>query len=263
VKWSMCTTGWKEKTLEEAAAAACRLGLDGIEIWTGHLDGGKGHDGALTGASELLRRCAMSVPVISTYARFSAGAEAESLAETEAAMRQAVALGCPAVRVFAGDKPFAQSTTEERERMAAALGQAAKRGERYGVTVAVELHNNTLADSVEGVETLLLAANHPRLRLIFDGFNLYVDGRDQLEALDRLYRWVDHVHLKNYRWNSQQWADSVPVSVFAGDVDNRRLLTELGRRGYRGFVSFEYFGEHAEPCIRQSLDEVKTSAPTE
>ncbi|MBR8659017.1 sugar phosphate isomerase/epimerase family protein [Brevibacillus sp. NL20B1] len=263
MKWSMCTTGWKEHSLEEAVAVARRLGLDGLEIWTGHLAEEKGRNRTLTQVRDLLHRLGMAVPMLSTYANFSPGWEAESLAETEAAMRQAVALGCPAVRVFAGTKPFAQSTAEERERMIAALQQAAKRGEQYGVTVAVELHNNTYADSIEGVETLLAAADHPRLRLIFDGFNLYVDGRDQLVALDRLYRWIDHVHLKNYRWQPQRWADSVPVSVFTGDVDNRKLLAELVRRGYRGFVSFEYFGEQAESCVRQSLEEVKMIARTE
>jgi len=256
LKWSLCTTGFKEQTLEEAAAFAHRIGLDGIEIWLGHVEDTRERDGSSDRLRDLLNHFGLAVPMISTYANFSKSAQ-ESIQETQRALEFAAEIECPAVRIFAGHLPFGQVTPEEWERTASAIGQVMTRADFHGVNVAVEVHNHTFADCISGVEALLEKVGHPRLRLIFDGFNLYVDGRDQLEALHRLYQYIDHVHLKNYWWDAQNWENSVPSSVFTGDVDNRKLLGELISRGYEGYLSFEYFGEQKERCIQQSLLEVK------
>ncbi|MGK5508595.1 sugar phosphate isomerase/epimerase family protein [Brevibacillus formosus] len=261
MKWSMCTTGFKEKMLEETAAIARRMGMDGIEIWLGHLDAVKERDGTLARLSELLGGYGLDVPMISTYACFSKSEleRKNSLMETERAMRLAAALQCPAVRIFAGHLPFSQATEEEWKSSMDSLEQAMKLADLHGVNIALEVHNNTFADCIRGVEAIFSEIGHPRLRLIFDGFNLFVDGRDQMKALPRLYRWIDHIHLKNYRWNPQNWENSIPVSALTGDVDNRMLLNELIGRGYQGYISFEYFGEQKERCIRQSMQEVKAT----
>jgi 3-dehydroshikimate dehydratase len=259
LKWSLCTTGFKEKTLEETAAIAQQMGLDGIEIWLGHLDSAMEGDGTLARLSDLLREYGLEVPMISTYACFSKSRQERenSVLETERVLRMAAALQCPAVRIFAGHIPFWKATEEEWKSSMAALAIAMTLADSHRVNIAVEVHNNTFADCIEGIEAIFTEIGHPRLRLIFDGFNLFVDGRDQMEALHRLYHWIDHIHLKNYRWDSQNWENSIPVSVLAGDVDNRILLDELIGRGYQGYLSFEYFGEPKERCISQSMQEVK------
>ncbi|MFE4242241.1 hypothetical protein [Peribacillus butanolivorans] len=58
-------------------------------------------------------------------------------------------------------------------------------------------------------------------------------------ALDSVYSHVSHVHLKNYHYNHKDWYKNKPAPIFEGDVDNVRLLEELRKRNYSGFVSLD------------------------
>ncbi|MDU4698069.1 MAG: sugar phosphate isomerase/epimerase family protein [Paenibacillus sp.] len=253
-KFSICSTGLKGILLEQVLEAATRLQLDGVELWDGHLE-------AAGSPAELRRNLAgrrLHVPVISTYATFSKSAEAweQDLQDIEEAARWAAELNCPRVRVFAGHLPSREADPALWNRVLSGLSAASEACAKQGVKLAVEMHNNTLADTVESIAMLL---NHggPELELIFDGFNFFVDRLDPLPVFDQFYPRITHVHVKNYKWNHQDWAQSVPVPVLQGDSDHRAILQKLAELGYDGFISFEYFGDLALELTRLSCLEVK------
>jgi 3-dehydroshikimate dehydratase len=259
LKWSICSTGFKDRPIEDVLELAYRLGLKGVEIWDGHLREYIGRNGTIGPLIALLRSYRLAVPAISGYSYFSKSDEErkQSLLEIEKTAGIAAQIGCPLIRTFAGHAPSATSGIPELHQTAVCLRQAAEQAGKHSVKLGLELHNNTYADGIGPTLSLLRTVADPSLRLIFDGFNLYLEKQDQLEALDALYEWVDHVHLKNYVWNWQDGSRSVPTSLFSGDVDNRSLLLKLEEKGYEGFLSLEYFGPEGKACAVRSLEELK------
>ncbi|MCY8981778.1 sugar phosphate isomerase/epimerase family protein, partial [Bacillus halotolerans] len=132
---------------------------------------------------------------------------------------------------------------------------AAQMADGYEVNIGLEIHYDTYADTPEAALTFLKDVGHPRLRTIFDGSNLHVNRIDQLPALEKTFHTNSHIHLKNYRWNFDNWYLSEPTPIFQGDLDQKAFLKELMNRQYDGFVSLEYFGEHAFTHIKESLRE--------
>ncbi|GAA3402070.1 sugar phosphate isomerase/epimerase family protein [Paenibacillus hodogayensis] len=261
MKWSLCSTGNQDKPVEYVLNRVRELGLEGIELWIGHIDDYAERHGSIDGLIEELGRKGVKVPAVSPYVAFSKSDEERerSLAIVEQAAQYAVRFNSPIVRIFLGHLPSAETPVELWEQSMEALRKALAIADRYGVNLGLELHNNTFADTIGSIERIVREANHPRLRLIFDGFNLYLERVDQAEALEALIAYTDHVHMKSYFWNLDEPETRRPTSVFDGDVDNARICRALQRHGYAGFISFEYFGEDGENCVKASVSELRTS----
>jgi 3-dehydroshikimate dehydratase len=264
LKWSLCSTGFKDQTIEQVLKIVQRLNLDGVELWSGHIEEYIDRHRSLDRLADLLKSYQISVPVISGYTYFSKSDDErnDSLVAIQSSMEYARKLNCKLIRTFAGHIASNEATWDQWKNTVMDLKQVMKAADHYEVNVAVEIHNNTYADNIESIRNICLDVDHPRLKLIFDGFNLFVDGIDQMEVLDPLYLWIDHVHLKNYHWDHEKWDKSIPMSILAGDVDNKALIRALLQKKYQGFLSFEYFGNQAEKCIADSLTEIKTIMTT-
>lgn len=259
MKWSLCSTGFKNRPVLEAAEVAAGLGLDGIELWTGHIEAYVRDGNTAEQLRERLSELGLAVPMISPYTYWTGSVEEceRELEQLEQAMKWASALHCPMVRTFAGRVSSAAAEPKQLSQTIRNLQRALELADRHNVDLALEVHNDTFADRAGSIRSIIREAGHDRLKLIFDGFNLFVDGLDQMETFEELYEWTRHVHLKNYRWNRSDWGSSVPTSIFGGDVNQRELILRLKELRYDSFISFEYFGEQAEPCIRESIAEVR------
>lgn len=255
MKFSICSTGLKGMSIEEVLEAAVRIELDGVELWDGHLEAYLDSGGTTYELGRYLLEHKLSVPAISTYAAFSQNEEAD-LQQVQRTARWAAELGCPRVRTFAGHLPSRESDRSIWNCVSSGLSEASKACAGHGVRLAIEMHNRTLADTLESIAKLLDRGG-PELELIFDGFNFFVDHLDPLPALNRFYPRITHVHFKNYKWNRQDWAQSVPVSVLQGDSDHRAILRKLAELEYDGYVSFEYFGDQVLELTQLSCLEVK------
>lgn len=261
MKWSLCSTGNRDKPVEYVLERVRDLGLDGIELWTGHIDEYAERNGSIDGLIEDIRGAGIRVPAISPYVSFSKSDETTEacLAIVETAAQYAVRFGSPLVRIFFGHLPSRETPDELWAEAMERLKRALAIADRYGVNLGLELHNNTFADQIEPILRIFREADHPRLRMIFDGFNLYLDRVDQLEALEALYAYTDHVHMKSYFWNLDSPETRKPTSVFDGDVDNVSVCQSLYSNGYEGFVSFEYFGRDGEQCVKASVAELRNA----
>ncbi len=266
IRYSMCSTGLKQEPLESVLTLAQGIGLQGIELWAGHLEEYCSRGGTPDSLQRLLENRGLEVPVISEYTYFSKGEE-EKNAELErirVAVEWAAGIGCPRIRTFAGHKASRTALAVEWDGVVSGLNEALEICRAQRIQLAIEIHNNTLADTSESLTDLLrdVPGEGQGLELIYDGFNLFVDDLEPIPVLEQFFSDISHVHFKDYHWNHQDWSQSVPVSVLQGDADHSVILRKLLELGYEGYISFEYMGDYDQVVLntKRSLTEVRDYA---
>lgn len=260
MKRSICTSGFKDWPIEKVLEWAAPLGIDGIELWMGHIERFQEEHGPMDKLRAKLAEYGFEVPAISGYTTFSAGFSGEKdLKQEYKSMNRlldvARQLKCPLIRSFVGHLSSRRASPEQWGQIVRDMKNVMKMADEYEINIAVEVHYDTFIDNTESVQMLLQEVDHPRLKLVFDGANLNAERINQMEALPILYSDVEHVHIKNYKWDHADWYKSTPVSILDGDIDNRALLEELKKRNYTGYISLEYFGDKKETNIKRSIEE--------
>ncbi|MFB9906734.1 sugar phosphate isomerase/epimerase family protein [Allokutzneria oryzae] len=107
-------------------------------------------------------QCASAGISIAGYGSYyRAGASDPS--EVDRALRTAVALGAPRIRVWAGTWGSKRITPGKRAEVLAALRLCAQAAEAEGLQVALEFHRNTLTDTVESTQAVLAEIGMPNV----------------------------------------------------------------------------------------------------
>ncbi|MNI07904.1 3-dehydroshikimate dehydratase [compost metagenome] len=258
IRYSMCSTGLKQHSLEKVLEIASDCGLQGIEIWSGHIEEylSRGHH--LIELKSQLSSYQLEVPAISGYTYLSRDEDyKEELNQIDTAAQWCRALDCPRIRTFLGHSSSQVILASEWEKSIQRLDEALGICESLDVKLAVEIHNHTFADTSDSLAAMFRDVKGVSLELIFDGFNLFVDSLEPIPVLEQFFSWIHHVHFKDYRWNHQDWSLSVPVPVLQGDGNHTAILNKLLELEYEGMISFEYFGDNAIPNTRKSLLQVQ------
>jgi 3-dehydroshikimate dehydratase len=263
MKLSLCTTGFKEWDIEDIIKWVIPMKEDvkGLELWSEHIERFQEKHGPLDKLARLLDANGISIPSISAYTTFSKLWNMEQhLNEVGKAKRlldAAHQLNCPMIRTFAGHIASRNASPEQWSETVTELQKFAEVANLYEVDVAIEIHYDSFADTAEAIQKLMSDINHPRIKLIYDAANLYVDQEDPIEVLNTVYPFINHIHLKNYHYNLKQRYKNRASAIFDGDVDNKVIIEELKKRQYSGFVSLEYFGKEGYPCLLTSLEQWK------
>ncbi|HHW10767.1 MAG TPA: sugar phosphate isomerase/epimerase [Firmicutes bacterium] len=166
-----------------------------------------------------------------------------------------------------GPKP--DLTPEEgRQKITAGLRAASAYGKKIGLCVTTENHGGQAQFRGRLEQMLSFMAGAPDLSITFDDGNFLLGGDDPMQALERLWERVVHVHLKDYK------AFPAPTPVPAGgpgaaaapapggypvperpgyvyrsvllgngEVPTEAILTFLREKGYRGYLSVENGGD--------------------
>lgn len=252
MKVSMCTTWFKGKRIQEVVEIAKQYDFDGIELWPGHISSFLEEENTLQDLRLLMEESGLEVCCISPYLNFT-----KSLEEAEASRDKvskcidyANDLKVNLIRVFVGDIPSKEMEGAQWRRSIGYLKEICSYDP--SIDFGLETHYKQPTDRIESIEYLLEEVAMPNLKVIFDGFNLAVDGVDQLEALNRFDEKVIHVHMKNY-----EWATRTPQPIHVGDADNQVILEELRRRHYEGFISLEYFCDDYHTVMKDSIDQIR------
>ncbi|WP_251390238.1 sugar phosphate isomerase/epimerase family protein [Mediterraneibacter agrestimuris] len=250
MKYSMCTTWAKDKTLEEVLKIAKELGMDGIELWSGHVDGFLESGRSLEDLTDLLKTYDLECVVIAPYLNLiDKSIQSENLALARKCIGYASALHCPVVRVFLGDKGSSEVIKDEWMCCFEALRMLGEDAQKEGVSLGIEAHYYHPSDTIHSILRILRAVQSPAVGLIFDGFNFYPSGLEMMDAYEALKQYSIHYHFKNLLW-----APHICVPLDEGDVDFHPLVCELKKDGYDGYISFEYFGDNAPELIRKSKE---------
>jgi sugar phosphate isomerase/epimerase len=140
-------------------------------------------------------------------------------------------LGAPNIRVFAGNAPTSgKSRDETQKQVVEACRECARFGARYGVTVALQNHNDFLVSSDEIIDTIK--------RVNFEWFGLMLDigsvaGPDPYSEIEKLIPYA-------FTW---QIKEEVHTGSGTSPADMQRLMELIHKHQYQGFLPIEALGE--------------------
>lgn len=249
MKTSFCSIALKEEPLAEIAARVAAIGYDGIEIWGPHLEQFLANQ-EIAVLSGLLERHHLQAACLSPYFDFVSSAEKaqESIAAAQRYAAYAEALHCERIRVFTGPAGSAQATEEQWDRAVESLRAVC---DASPCTFVLEVHPNNLMDTTEATIELLRRVHRENLRVNLDIYNLFEIGEPVLWALNELYPYTAHTHLKNRR-------EGKPALLEEGGMEYEPFLTALQERWYDGYLSVEWFGPDPYWAAEQDLAYLRT-----
>lgn len=252
MKLSVCTITFRHHLLcfSEIVEWAQRNGFDRVELWGAHARGlMRTHPEY---GADWIRSCGLSVPMLSDYLPTDSDF-ADIRHRTIQLCRIAQHWSAPKIRTFAGNRPSAALSRDERRALARRIGEIAGIVQDHGIRLLVETHPNTLADSVESTLCLLADADHPSLGINFDALHVWEAGDDPVLARRTLAEFIGHYHLKNVRsraelgvfapenvYSAAGCRDGM-VPLFDGAMDYDSLLSALAGET-DAEASLEWFG---------------------
>jgi len=240
-----CSISALDRPLAEAAALAARAGLDGIEVTAHrpHLDPAEGVEAARS-AGRTVRGAGVDVVAYGSYlGRY--GQIAHGDAERAAAI--AAALETRLLRVWA--EPLADGQTDPAPTIAL-MRTACDAARSDGITVVIERHIGSFADTPERIERLLDAIDRPNVALNYQVLDFLppADAAHQAEDAARLVRRARYFHLKNYQRNPDGVSALLPgASLADGVLDYRAILRAAVLGGYAGPLTIEFLAADARP----------------
>jgi 3-dehydroshikimate dehydratase len=272
IRFHLCTISFRHHlvSLRELAAWAQTQGFNGIELWGVHAR-------HLADQPELdghwLRSQDLTVPMVSDYLPLE-GSEVEAIRHTRELCRLARRWRAPKVRTFAGHLGSADVSPDRRRGLTRRLRTLAQCVADEGLSLILETHPGTLADTVESTLALLVDADHPALGINFDVLHVWESGADPRTAFEQLAKWIRHCHFKNIGHYSQLGVFA-PANVYSpagcrdgmvpvleGACDYRPLLAALAnwRRPAESNpldISLEWFGPDSYRVVESDLRQLR------
>ena len=158
-------------------------------------------------------------------------------------------VGCPYIRVFPNNFPAGQDQKQTIGLIAKGLLELAGHASGSGVTVLMETHGDLV--KIDDVDTIMQAAAHPQVGLIWDVANMWTITREPVaEAWARLNKYIRHTHIKDAKLTGGKIQYTL---LGQGETPIFEAIDLMAIAGYKGFYSFEWekmwHPEIAEPEI--------------
>lgn len=253
-----------EYPVREAMEIAAELGFDGIEIAcrSPHL----GLDTLLDevkALGEYASSLSLQIPALAGYTGHFSTLDDEAC---EAAMEDfrkllqiADVLSVPYIRVFPGGPNAFMAEDEHYERAANYLQKSIEEARQHGITILIEIHNQTLVEDTDSALKLLHLLQLARgsadsgVGFIHDAGNMYIADADYGEmSVEKLGQYLSHVHVKDekridaadkegsFTNRTRHGMEAfMQCRLGEGEVDHRPMLAALGRSGYSGWITLE------------------------
>lgn len=175
-------------------------------------------------------------------------------------------LQCPRIRIFPfrfpDNCPAPFGTQDDITQIMRYIREAVKIAEAEEITLVLE--NCPYSHLPKGLMTIQIvkAIHSPYLKLLWDPGNSYRAMKDQipeeylifslLEELAYIYPWIDHIHIKDYRYEPSYEKPYQHVAFTNGDVDYERIFAYLRKHHYKNAVSLEAETDYNE--VLESMD---------
>lgn len=258
MKLSIFTVSVPEYDPIQTLQVLSEIGYDGVE-WRTIADPGAEVAGFWRGnrcsmsAQQIIQRAdelkaaaakyKMEMPTLAAYI------DCNDLAAVELHMQAAAAIGAKGLRVGAGGyDPEKGGYRELVKQRRAEYAKVAKLAEKYGVRAMTEIHPGTLTPSTHHCLQILDGLDPKHVGLIWDVANEVNEGLEVYRmALEIAGPYLGEVHVKNTRWDVKGqdgkqlvWQGS-SCPVWEGVVHWSKVIAELRRVGYDGWLAFEDF----------------------
>ena len=145
-------------------------------------------------------------------------------------------LECPFVRVFPDDLPPDQTVEQTLDLIISGLITLGEYAKGSNVSILLESHGKVVYKDM--LLKIMAAANHPKVGLIWDFFNMWVVTKESpKEVFDTLGKYIKHVHIKD-----ANLVDGKPAYCLIGQgvAPLREAMDSLNRSNYKGYYSFEW-----------------------
>lgn len=145
-------------------------------------------------------------------------------------------LNCPFVRVFPDQLPPDQPRDQTLRLISDGLLELGNYAKAASVTVLLESHGELTRTDL--LTTIMQAANHPNVGLIWDIFNMWVDAHEApVTVYADLKPYIRHVHVKDARITGNKHDY---VLLGQGQAPLQEAISALQKGGYEGYYSFEW-----------------------
>ena len=265
------------EVMREVFGWAAAAGFSGCELSTAHQDFAGFSDGQLDAVAGRLADAGLEAAAYNPGGFRLHGAGGDAAARTGAlvdAARIAARLGAPTINLtlpgpgtgggsaaipseylVGARRPLGSGQGRppaESAALALSLAELADACAGDGITVALEIHQNSYIEDSDAALALLGQIDRPNVGLNPDLGNILwaraIPYESSEEAIERLAPHAVYVHMKNLRRVFVAGLDRaafVRTSLLErGDIDWRWAISVLGASGYRGFLTFE--GDYAE-----------------
>lgn len=258
------TLSTPDLTLGEALALFSELGLDGAEvIWEdGYLSGLAEREAAAVEARRVSDHLGLPIRCLTPYMADInspiSGLRSRDLDRFRRCIDAAATVDARLVRAYAGtyDPRWHSSEYLQRwELLCEALMLLGDHAVSQGVSICVENHFGTMADSARAARRLMQDVDHPGVSILYDQANLsFAHQEDHTEAIPLQADWIRHVQAKDFVFIDRDApfeARAVNVVVAGerhiksrvigeGEVPWLAILSGLADIRYSGPISIEY-----------------------
>jgi len=243
---SICTISFRHQliSIEQLAQWAQTNHFQGIELWGAHA---KNLAAQPDYNKDWLAGYGLKTTMLSDYLPLNASKIALRQQVTQLS-QLAKHWGTKKIRTFAGS--IASSCTSEQEftLLASTLRQVCGWLVEHGLTLIIEVHPNTYADSVNSTQKLFELVDCDNLKLNFDVLHVWESGAEIIPSLEILKPYINHFHLKNV--SSAELLDVFsPATVYSASGSREGIVPLFdGVVNYCAFLN--YINKHPDSTIR-------------
>ncbi|MGH1542261.1 MAG: sugar phosphate isomerase/epimerase family protein [Arenicella sp.] len=240
---SICSISFRHQliSIDQLANWAKNNYFQGIELWGVHA---KNLSDQPHYNKNWLAKYGLQVPMISDYLPLAIP-DKEAFYKIQLLSRLAKHWGAKKIRTFAGEKGSAETSAVDRKKLVKRLKALCESVAEHNLTLIIETHPNTFADTLKSTQQLLDEVNHDSLKLNFDVLHVWESKINEIEALEQLKPHIDHFHFKNI--SSEELLNVFsPPNVYSAS-GSREGMTPLfeGKINFKAFI--QYLIEHQEP----------------
>ncbi|MDB5246365.1 MAG: sugar phosphate isomerase/epimerase [Segetibacter sp.] len=148
----------------------------------------------------------------------------------------AAALGSPYIRVFPNDFPPTQERNATIDLISQGLLELGDYAKGSLVTVLLESHGQVVKS--DDLETIMKAAEHDRVGLVWDIVNMWVVTKEPPSLVySKLKKYIRHTHIKDLKVvnNKEQY-----TLLGKGETPIFEGIDVLSKGNYKGYYSFEW-----------------------
>ncbi len=182
---------FRKLSVDEIIKIVKKAGLDAIE-WGGDIHVPHGNKIKARMVADKTEQAGLKVAAYGSYYRV--GCNKNESAPFESILETALALKAPVVRVWAGDRGSDKADQEWWEQVINESRRIASLGEKAGIKVAYEYHQDTLTDTNRTAFRLLKEVDHPNIYTYWQPPH-HLNTKERCTGLKQIIPWLENIHV--------------------------------------------------------------------
>jgi sugar phosphate isomerase/epimerase len=176
----------------------------------------------------------ISFPVAGFYPRLSVTGRARDreLESVDAVLDRAARLDVQVVKMFVGDRGVGGLRDREYEEAVITMSALVQRAASHGMTVAGEIHENTLFETIPSAIRFMEDVGAENFRVCFQPLD-FTDTLGTIDGFNAVRERVVHIHFQGRK------GDAMSL-LREADIDYALFMRTLARTGYGGTMAIEF-----------------------